>query len=166
VIWGLTTSTFTFVHVLLSLAGIGAGLVVIIGLLAGKQWDRWTALFLVTTVATSVTGFGFPIDHLLPSHKVGIVSLLVVAVAILARYGRRLNGAWRWIYVVCAAVALYLNVLVGVVQAFLKISALNALAPRQNEPPFLLTQVVVLVLFIALTVAAATRFTSAPSAHP
>src|SRR2546425_12972559 len=160
VIWGMTTSTFTFVHVLLSLVGIGAGFVVLFGLLAGKPLDGWTALFLATTVATSVTGFGFPVDHLLPSHKVGIISLVVLAVAILARYALHLAGAWRRIYVVCAAVALYLNVFVGVVQAFLKVSALHAVAPQQTEPPFVATQVAVLALFIVLTVFAAKRFRS------
>src|SRR2546425_12367714 len=132
VIWGMTTSTFTFVHVLLSLVGIGAGFVVLFGLLTGRQLDGWTALFLATRVATSVTGFGFPVDHLLPSHIVGIISLLVLAAAIVALYGLHLRGAWRWIYVVCAAVALYLNVFVGVVQAFLKVSALRAMAPHQT----------------------------------
>src|SRR5713101_5084695 len=162
VIWGMTTSTFTFVHVLLSLVGIGAGFVVLFGLLTGKQLDGWTALFLATTVATSVSGFGFPVDHLLPSHKVGIISLVVLAVAILARYALHLAGAWRRIYVVCAAVALYLNVFVGVVQAFLKVPALTALAPRQTEPPFVITQLVVLVLFIGLTIVAAKRSRGEP----
>src|SRR5207249_2258956 len=117
---------FTLVHVLLSLVGIGAGFVVVAGLLTRKRLNGWTALFLVTTVATSVTGFGFPVDHLLPSHIVGIISLLVLAVAIFALYGLHLRGAWRRIYVVCAAVALYLNIFVGVVQAFLKVPALQA----------------------------------------
>src|SRR5881409_3808862 len=112
----MTPSTFTLVHVLLSLVGIGSGFVVMAGLLTRKRLNGWTAVFLVTTVATSVTGFGFPVDHLLPSHVVGVVSLVVLTVAILARYGRRLRGAWRPIYVICAAVALYLNVFVGVVQ--------------------------------------------------
>ncbi len=121
-----------------------------------------TALFLVTTLATSVTGFGFPFDHLLPSHKVGIISLVVLAVAILARYAPHLRGAWRWIYVVCAALGLYLNVFVGVVQAFLKVSILKALAPQQTEPPFLVTQLIVLALFILLTLVAAKGFRSEP----
>ena len=153
-IWGMTTSTFTLVHVLLSLIGIGAGLIVMVGLLTGKLLGRWNTLFLVTTVATSMTGFGFPFDHLLPSHKVGIISLVILAVAIVARYGLHLAGAWRRIYVVCAAVALYLNVFVGVVQAFLKVPALAAMAPKQTEPPFVVTQLVVLALFIALTIVA------------
>jgi hypothetical protein len=157
-IWGMSESTFTTVHVLLSLVGIGSGLVVMAGLLAGRERGGWTLLFLATTVATSVTGFGFPFDHLLPSHKVGIISLVVLAVAILARYAFHLAGAWRWIYVVCAAIALYLNVFVGVVQAFQKVPVLTALAPKQTEAPFVATQVVVLVLFIALTIGAARGF--------
>jgi hypothetical protein len=128
------------------------------GLLAGRERGGWTLLFLATTVATSVTGFGFPFDHLLPSHKVGVISLVVLAVAILARYAFHLAGAWRWIYVVCAGIALYLNVFVGVVQAFQKVPVLTALAPKQTEAPFVVTQVVVLVLFIALTIGAARGF--------
>ena len=165
-IWGMTASTFTFVHVLLSLVGIGAGFIVMSGLLTRKQFNGWTTLFLVTTVATSVTGFGFPVDHLLPSHIVGIISLLVLAAAIVALYGLHLRGAWRWIYVVCAAVALYLNVFVGVVQAFLRVSALRAMAPHQTEPPFLVTQLVVLALFIPLTIVAARRFPGEPAVRP
>ena len=161
-IWGLSTSTFTLVHVLLSLVGIVAGLVVMFGLVAEKRLDGWTVVFLATTVATSVTGFGFPFDHLLPSHKVGIISLVVLAAAILARYAFRLAGAWRPVYVVCAAVALYLNAFVGVVQAFQKVPALTKLAPKQTEPPFVVTQLVVLVLFIVLTIAAAKRFRGEP----
>jgi hypothetical protein len=161
-IWGMTTSTFTFLHVLLSLIGIGSGLVVVFGLLAGSQLDGWTALFLATTVATSVTGFGFPFDHLLPSHKVGIISLVILAVAILARSAFHLAGAWRRIYVVCAIVALYLNVFVGIVQAFQKVPVLTAMAPQQTELPFVATQLVVLALFIVLTIVAAKRFRGEP----
>lgn len=153
-IWGMTAATFTQVHVGLSLIGIGAGLIVMVGVLAGRRLDRWNVLFLVTTVATSVTGFGFPVDHPLPSHKVGVISLAVLAVAIVARYGVHLVGAWRRIYVVCAAVALYLNVFVGVTQAFLKFPALTALGPNQTEPPFVVTQLVILGLFIALAIVA------------
>jgi hypothetical protein len=161
-ILGMTTSTFTLVHVLLSLLGIGSGLVVIFGLLTGKRLDGWTALFLVTTVATSVTGFGFPFDHLLPSHKVGILSLVVLTVAILARYVFHLRGAWSRIYAISAVVALYFNVFVLVVQAFLKVPALKALAPKQTEPPFLIAQLVVLVIFIVITILAAKRFRNEP----
>lgn len=161
-IWGLSESTFTTVHTVLSLIGIGSGLVVMFGFLTGKEHGGWTLLFLVTTVATCVTGFAFPFDRLLPAHKVGIVSLVVLAVAIVARYAFHLAGAWRRVYVICAAVALYLNVFVGVVQAFQKVPALNALAPNQTELPFVVTQLVVLALFIALTIAAAKGFRGEP----
>jgi hypothetical protein len=157
-IFGVTTATFTLVHVVISLVGIGSGLVVSYGLLSGKRLNGWTALFLATTVATSVTGFGFPFDHLLPSHKVGIISLVVLAIAILARYPLLLAGAWRRIYVVSAAIALYLNVFVLVVQAFEKVPALRAMAPKQNEPPFLAAQLVVLAIFVVLTILATKRF--------
>jgi hypothetical protein len=154
----MTTSTFTLLHVLISLIGIGSGLVVMYGLLAAKRLDRWTALFLLSTVATSVSGFGFPFTHLLPSHKVGVLSLAVLAVAILARYGLHLNGAWRWMYVICAGIALYFNVFVLVVQLFEKVPALKALAPTQKEPPFLVAQLLVLGLFIVLTAVAVRKF--------
>jgi hypothetical protein len=157
-IFGMTLSTFTTVHVVLSLVGIFSGFVVLIGLLGGKRLDGLTALFLVSTVLTSVTGFLFPVDHFLPSHGVGIISLVVLAVAILARYAFHLAGAWRWIYVVGAVVALYLNVFVLIAQAFLKVPALKAMAPTQSEPPFLVAQLVVMALFIALGIAAAKRF--------
>jgi hypothetical protein len=157
-IFGMTLSTFTTVHVVLSLVGIFSGFVVLIGLLGGKRLDGLTALFLVSTVLTSATGFLFPVDHFLPSHGVGIISLVVLAVAILARYAFHLAGAWRWIYVVGAVVALYLNVFVLIAQAFLKVPALKAMAPTQSEPPFLIAQLVVMALFIALGIAAAKRF--------
>jgi hypothetical protein len=128
------------------------------GLLTAKRLNGWTALFLLTTVLTSVTGFGFPFDHLLPSHKVGIISLVVLAIAILARYPLRLAGAWRGVYIVTASIALYLNVFVLVVQSFEKVAALRALAPKQNEPPFLVAQVAVLVIFVVLTIMAAKKF--------
>jgi hypothetical protein len=162
-IWGLSTSTFTLVHVVLSLVGIFAGLVVMFGLVAGKRFDGWTVLFLATTVATSVTGFGFPFDHLLPSHKVGIVSLLVLPVAIAARYAFHLAGAWRRAYVITAALALYFNIFVLVVQLFQHVPALKALAPTQKEPPFVIAQVLVLALFGWLAVRATVRFHGAPA---
>src|SRR5215468_7391514 len=157
-IWGMTTSTFTELHVALSLVGMATGLIVMIGLLRGRGLGGWTAIFLLSLAATSVTGFAFPVEHLLPSHKVGAVLLLVLAVAALALYAFRLRGAWRSIYVVAAAAALYLDVLVAVVQAFEKVPALDALAPHQTEPPFIFTQLVVLALFIVLTVFAVRRF--------
>jgi hypothetical protein len=150
--------TFTAVHVLLSLIGIVAGFVVMVGLLRGTELRDWTAVFLVTTVATSVTGYGFPVDRLLPSHVVGALSLVVLAIAIVALYGLHLRGIWRSVYVMCAALALYFNVFVGVVQAFLRIPALHALAPQQSEPPFVIAQLIVLAGFIVLTILAVKRF--------
>ena len=149
-ILGMTTSTFTLLHVLISLTGIGSGFIVVYGLLTGKRLDGWTAIFLATTVLTSLTGFLFPVEHLLPSHVVGVISLVVLAVAILARYALHLAHAWRWIYVVCAVLALYLNSFVAVVQSFLPVPALKALAPTQKEPPFLIAQLIVMALFIVL----------------
>ncbi len=140
-IFGMTTWTYTLIHVLIGLVGIGSGFIVLFGLLTAKRLDGWTALFLASTVATIVTGFGFPFDHLLPSHKVGILSLVVLAIP--ARYAFHLAGAWRWIYVIGAVFALYLNVFVLIVQAFLKVPALKAMAPTQSEPPFLIAQLVI-----------------------
>ena len=157
-VFGMSLATYTLVHVLISLVGIASGLVVLFGLVTAKRLEGWTALFLATTVATSVTGFGFPFEHLLPSHVVGVISLAVLAVAIAARYAFHMRGGWRHVYVVTAILALYLNVFVGVVQSFLKIPALRALAPKQTEPPFVVSQGVVLLLFVVLAIVAAIRF--------
>jgi hypothetical protein len=162
-ILGMSTATYTFLHVLISLVGIGSGLIVMFGFLTGKRFGGLTAFFLATTVLTSVTGFGFPFEHLLPSHKVGIISLIVLAIAIPARYMFHLSGAWRWIYVVGSATALYLNVFVLIVQAFLEVPALKALAPTQEEPPFLIAQLVVLLVFVGLTILAVKRFHIEPA---
>jgi len=155
---GMSLAVFTLLHVLISLVGIASGLVVMRGLLSSQRLDGMTALFLATTVATSATGFGFPFERLLPSHVVGIISLVILAVAIVARYAFALAGAWRWIYVVTASAALYLNVFVLVVQSFLKVPALHALAPTQGKPPFAIAQLVVLVVFAGLTIGAVRRF--------
>jgi hypothetical protein len=152
------TSGYTVVHVALSLIGIVSGFVVVFGLLAAKKLDGWTALFLTSTIATSVTGFGFPFRRLLPSHIVGAISLVMLTVAIVARYPRHLDGAWRWIYVVSAVVCLYLNFFVLIVQSFLKVPALKAMAPTQSEPPFVVAQVVALVVFVVLGIATTIRF--------
>jgi hypothetical protein len=155
-IFGMTT--YTLVHVVLSLVGILSGAIVLIGLLGARRLDGWTALFLATTVATSATGFGFPFVRLLPSHVIGIISLVVLAVAILALYVFRLAGAWRWIYVVSAMIAFYLNVFVLIFQAFLKVPSLQAMAPTQSEPPFLITQLAAMAVIVVLTIVAAIRF--------
>ena len=153
---------YTLVHVVISLAGIFSGFVVLFGLLAGKRLDGWTKFFLITTVATSVTGFFFPLHGFTPAIGVGIISLLVLSIAIFARYPRQLAGRWRWIYVVTAMIALYLNVFVAIVQAFEKAPVLKVLARTQSEPPFKLTQLVVLALFVVLGIAAAIRFRNEP----
>jgi len=165
-ILGLSTSSFTLLHVLISLVGIGSGLVVAFGLINGKLLAGWNLLFLVSTVLTSLTGFAFPFEHVLPSHKVGAISLIVLAIAIVAFYVFHLAGRWRTIYVVTALVALYLNVFVGVVQSFLKVPALKAMAPTGSEPPFLVAQTVVLALFVVLGVFAVKRFRGIATAAP
>lgn len=149
---------FTLIHVLISLVAIVSGFVLVAGFFASRRLDGWTALFLITTAATSVTGFFFPVHHFMPSHVLGILSLLVLPVAIVARYRPRLARSWRWAYVVASMVVLYLNVFVLIVQAFRRVPPLKALAPTQSEPPFAIAQLTVLVLFVVLTVLAAIRF--------
>lgn len=155
---GLSFSAFTTLHVVISLVGIASGLVVLAHMLAGRRRAGLTAVFLATTVLTSVTGFMFPFSQLLPSHVVGIISLVVLAAALVALYAFSLAGAWRWIYVACAVLALYLNVFVGVVQAFQKLAFLQPLAPTQSEAPFLVAQVVVLAIFVVLGIVSVKRF--------
>lgn len=157
-ILGMSTATYTLLHVLISLAGIASGLVVMFGLLAQKRLDGWTGLFLTTTALTSITGFGFPFHGLLPSHIVGIVSLVVLAIVIPARYAFRLAGPWRWIYVIGSAIALWFNVFVLIVQSFQKVPALREHAPTQTEPPFVAAQIVALLIFATLAVFATVRF--------
>lgn len=149
---------FTLVHIAISLAGIFSGLVVLVAMLTGKRSEQCTALFLATTVATSVTGFMFPYHGFTPAIGVGIISLVVLAVTVLARYGRKLAGAWGKTYVVSAVVALYLNVFVAVAQAFKQIPALKELAPTQTEPPFAIAQIAVLGLFLGLGAQAVRKF--------
>jgi hypothetical protein len=153
---------YTLTHTLISLAGIFSGFVVLFGLLAGKRLDGWTKWFLITTVATSVTGFFFPFHGFTPAYAVGAISLVFLALAIFARYGRQLAGSWRWIFVISAMIAFYFNVFVGVVMAFRRIPALAVLAPTQTEPPFQMTQLVVLALFALLTIVAAIKFHPEP----
>ncbi len=159
---GMSLSTFTLLHVIISLAGIGSGFIVLYGLLNGKRLDGWTAIFLVTTVLTSVTGFMFPFEGFKPSYVLAAMSLVVLAIAIGARYGKHLAGGWRGTYVVTAAIALYFNCFVAVVQAFAKIPSLHALAPTQTEAPFAIAQLVVLAIFAWLTWRATKRFHPVP----
>ena len=151
---GMSLSAFTMVHVIISLIGIVSGFVVLFGLFGSHRLPGMTALFLLTTILTSVTSFLFPFDKLLPSHMVGIVSLIVLATAVF------LSGAWRWIYTLTAMIALYLNVFVLVIQSFLKIGPLHALAPSvpPSEPPFAVVQGIVLVFFVIAIIGAARRF--------
>jgi len=156
--WGIPTHLFLQIHVALSLIGIVAGLIVLYGLLAGRALGGWTALFLATTILTSVTGFPLPPFGLDPPRMVGILSLILLAVAVAAYYVFHLDGAWRWVYVVTAMVALYLNCFVAVIQSFSKITSLHALAPTQSEPPFVIAQIVVLALFAVLGFLSVRRF--------
>lgn len=149
---GLSLPAFTTLHVIISLVAIAAGFVVVYGMSMSKRMPGWTALFLATTILTSVTGFLFPFEKLLPSHIFGVISLAVLAVAVLAFYWYRLTGTWRWLYIASALLALYLNVFVLVVQGFLKVAPLNRLAPTQSELPFVLAQGTLLVAFVALFV--------------
>jgi hypothetical protein len=157
----LDLSTFTLLHVVISVVGIIAGLVILGGLVAGARLPSWTALFLVTTTLTSITGFFFPASAITPAHIVGALSLVVLAGSLAARYWMKLERGWRTTYVVTAVVAIYLNTFVLVVQLFAKTPALAALAPTQQEPPFALTQAVVLGLFVWLGWAAVRGFRGA-----
>jgi hypothetical protein len=163
---GISTSLFTQIHVLISLIGIASGFVVLYELLAGKQSAGWTALFLAATILTSLTGFPLPPFGFDPARVVGVISLVLLAVAVVALYVFHLAHAWRWIFVGSAIAALYLNVFVGVVQSFQKLSFLQPLAPTQSEPPFLIAQLVVLAIFVVLGVLAAVRFHPQIGARP
>ena len=159
-ILGMSLETYTLTHVVISLIGIVTGLVVLYGLLKAQSMPGMTAIFLITTILTNATGFMFPFEKLLPSHIIAIISLVLLAIACYALYGMKLSGAWRSIYVVTAITSLYLNVFVLVIQSFLKIGPLHALAPSvpPSEPPFAVTQGVVLVLFVIAIIAAVRRF--------
>jgi len=167
-ILGMSLSTFVTVHVIISLIGIVAGIIVMIGLLGSNRMPGLTAIFLLFTILTSATGFLIPpllSEKLLPSHIVGILSLVLLAIACVAVYGMKLSGAWRSVYVVTAMTSLYLNVFVLIIQAFLKVPALHALAPSvpPSEPPFAIVQGIVLVFFVIVIIGAVRRFRPMPS---
>ena len=167
-ILGMSLATFTMVHVIISLIGIASGIIVMFGLLGSNRMPGMTAIFLLSTILTSATGFLIPpllTEKLLPSHMVGILSLVLLAIACIALYAMKLSGAWRWIYVVTAMASLYLNVFVLVIQSFLKIPALHALAPSvpPSEPPFAVIQGIVLVFFIIVIIGAVRRFRPMPT---
>ena len=157
-ILGMSVAAFTQFHVILSLIGIASGIVVVLAMLGANRLPALTAIFLATTVATSVTGFMFHYASFGPPEIVGVISLVALGLAILALYVNKLAGAWRWIYVATAVLSLYLNVFVGVVQTFQKVAFFHALAPTQTEPPFAVAQGIVLVAFVAIGVAAAKKF--------
>jgi len=159
-ILGMSLSAFTTLHIVISLIAIASGIIVMFGLLGSNRMPGLTAIFLLFTILTSATGFLFPFTVLLPSHMVGILSLVLLAIALIALYAMKLSGAWRWIYVVTAMVSLYLNVFVLVIQAFLKVPALTALAPGNppTGPVFGVVQGVVLVFFVVVIIGAVRRF--------
>ena len=157
---GLSLPTFAMLHVIISLVGIVSGIIALFGLLGSRRMPGWTALFLLTTILTSATGFGFPFAQLLPSHMIGILSLVLLAIACFALYGMKLSGAWRWIYAVTAMIALYLNIFVLIIQSFVKIPALTALAPGNppSGPAFAVVQGLVLLFFVIVIIGAVRRF--------
>jgi len=157
-ILGIPISTFILIHVVLSLIGIFSGVIVVIDMLNAKMNDGWAALFFLTTGLTSMTGFYFPSAIFKPPHAIGIISLAVLAVAILALYAYRLAGPWRWCYVMGVILALYLNLFLGIVQAFHRVWFLRSMAPTQTELPFIATQLVVMVVFIVIGIKAVKSF--------
>src|SRR3984893_7154046 len=157
-ILGLSTGAFTLLHVAITLIAIGSGLIVVGVMFASRRIPFNNAVFLLTTVLTSLTGFLFPIHGFTPALGVGIISCVILAVALFALYKEHLVGGWRWIYVITVVASLYFNVFVLIVQSFVKVSALNALAPTQTEPPFAITQAVVLAIFILIALIAVIKF--------
>lgn len=157
-VFGMSLETYTVIHVAISLVGIVSGLVVLFGMFSSKRLDGMTALFLITTVLTSVTGFGFPFVHVTPGIILGILSLIVLALCIPARYTFHMAGKWRATYVITAVIALYFNCFVLIAQSFQKVPALHKLAPTENEPPFAIAQGILLVLFIVAGIRATKKF--------
>ena len=157
-ILGMSVGAFTLLHVLITLVAIGSGLIVVGGMFASHKLPGTTAIFLFTTALTSVTGFLFPIHGFTPALGVGILACLILLVALFALYKEHLAGAWRWVYVIAAIASLYLNVFVLVAQSFMKVLALNVLAPTQSEPPFAITQAAVLAIFILIALIAVVKF--------
>ena len=165
-ILGMSVAAFTQLHVIISLVAIIAGIIVALAMLSARLMPGMTTLFLIMTVATSVTGFPFdtPVDaprvigSLDPAKVIGVISLIFLALAILALYSYKLAGSWRGVYVISAIIALYFNCFVLVVQSFQKIAFFHALAPTQKEPPFAIAQAILLILFVGLGIAAFRKF--------
>ena len=154
----------TIIHTLISLVGIGSGWVVLYGLLTSNKFEGWTKLFLTTTTLTSVTGFLFPFHGFKPSYVVGTLSIIILVIAVLARYRFCLRGGWRRTYVITATMALYFNMFVLIAQSFMKVPALHELAPTQSEPPFGIAQLALLLIFLWLGYRAAKGFLRARQA--
>lgn len=157
-IMGFPTVEFTLVHVVISVIAILSGFIVLGGLYGAGRLPGWTALFLVTTALTSISGFLFPNATITPGQAVGALSLVAMVPTVIARYGFRLRAAWRWIYAGGAVALLYLNVFVLIAQLFAKVTVLQPLAPTQSEPPFLITELVVLAVFVMLGITALVTF--------
>jgi hypothetical protein len=167
-ILGMSLSTFTTVHVIISLIAIVSGIIVMFGLLGSNRMPGMTPIFLLFTILTSATGFLIPpllSEKLLPSHMIGILSLVLLAIACIALYVMKLSGPWRWIYAVTAMISLYLNIFVLIIQGFLKVPALTAVAPGNppSGPVFAVVQGVVLVFFILVIIGAVRRFRPMPT---
>jgi hypothetical protein len=157
-ILGMSIANYTLLHVVISLIAIASGIIVLLGMLGSRRMPAMTALFLLTTLLTSAGGFLFPNTAITPAQIFGYISLVVLAITLLALYAFGMRGAWRWIYAGGAVIALYLNVFVLVVQSFQKVPSLHALAPTQSEPPFLIAQAVLLAIFVVLGIVELVKF--------
>jgi hypothetical protein len=157
-ILGLSLETFTFLHVVISLVGIMTGFILVALMLSNAPIAGWNGFFLISTILTSITGFLFPFEAFSRPHAVGLISLIALAIALFAIYGRKLFGIWRPIYVVSAVLALYLNVFVAIAQSFQKFAYLHQFAPTGSEPAFVVTQTCVLILFVIVGIAATRRY--------
>jgi hypothetical protein len=160
----LGQAALVFIHILISLFGIGSGFVILAGFLGGKRLDGSNAFFLVTTILTSLSGFILPAHKILPSHILGVLSLIALAIACVARYAKKMQDGWRKTYVISAMISFYFNVFVLVAQLFLKVPSLHSLAPNGSEPPFAIAQSIVLIAFAVFTVLAVKKFHSAATA--
>jgi hypothetical protein len=164
-ILGIPTPIYTIIHVAISLIGIGTGFIVLYGLLNGKLLSTWNFIFLVTTILTSLTGFGYPNATITPGIVLGVLSIIVLGIAVLALYIFDLNGPWRRTYAITSMIALYFNCFVLIAQSFGKVPALHALAPTETEAPFKIAQLLLLVVFAILTSVAAKKFRAVPIQH-
>jgi hypothetical protein len=162
-ILGMSIAAFTTLHVVISLVGIATGFIVAFGMIGARRLPLWNAVFLATTALTSLTGFLFPFKGVTPGIVIGVLSILILIVAVVALYSKNLSGGWRGTYVITAMLAQYFNFFVLIVQSFEKVPSLHALAPTGSEAPFKIVQLLVLVLFVALTVLAFKRFRLEPA---